>query len=304
MNRVPLTVLMATCNGASYLPEQLASIAAQTSLPTHLVISDDGSDDSTIEIVQQFSGNAPFPITLLHGPGKGPALNMVSLQLQAPSGYVAFADQDDFWLPQKLARAVWHLQKSPSHVPALYAARRIITDEKLTPVTVSAPLRRRAGFANALVQNIAPGNTIVLNPAAVSLARTAAQRVQHADLPFHDWWLYQLVSGAGGRIIFDATPVLLYRQHSANHFGSGHGLTARLSRLRALSDGRYKHWLYAQASALKHSADLMTPIANRLLENFLSGLDGAAAPVHKLGLYRQSLWEQVMLRLAMATGHV
>lgn len=297
----PVTVLMATCNGAAYLEQQLRSITIQSRPPTQLIISDDGSTDDTPDILARFINSAPFPVTTITGPQKGVAQNMLALQALAPQGYVAFADQDDVWMPDKLARSVEALSKTPANRPALYTARRIITDDSLNPQGITRSPRRGLGFANALVQNIAPANTIMLNPAALALAQSAAGELTTHTPPYHDWWLYQLVTGAGGKVFFDPRPALYYRQHKGNYLGAGKGISKRLQRLKSLFDGTYRGWLMAQAHALECSSDRLTAEARDQLALFLQALNGTARIRHPIRVYRQSFPEQVLLRISLAT---
>ncbi len=296
-----VTVLMATCNGATYLEQQLHSITIQSRPPTQMIISDDGSTDDTPNILARFINSAPFPVTAITGPQKGVAQNMLALQALAPQGYVAFADQDDVWMPDKLARAADALSPLPANRPALYTARRIITDADMNPQGITKPLRRSPGFANALVQNIAPGNTIVLNPAALALAQSAAVELTTRTPPYHDWWLYQLVTGAGGKVIFDPQPALYYRQHKGNYLGASKGISKRLQRLKALFGGTYHGWLKAQAQALECSSDRLTAEARDQLTQFLQTMNGTAGIGQSIRLYRQSFPEQLLLRISLAT---
>jgi len=300
MGSPPITVLMATCNGAAYLEQQLHSITIQSRPPTQMIISDDGSTDETPDILARFINSAPFPVTAITGPQKGVAQNMLALQALAPQGYVAFADQDDVWMPDKLARAVDALSLLPANRPALYTARRIITDADMNPQGITKPLRRSPGFANALVQNIAPGNTIVLNPAALALTQSAAFELTTRTPPYHDWWLYQLVTGVGGRVIFDPQPTLYYRQHNGNYLGAGKGISKRLQRLKALFDGTHHGWLKAQAQALECSSDRLTAEARDQLTQFLQTMNGAARIRQPIRVYRQSFPEQLLLRISLA----
>ncbi len=297
----PITVLMATCNGAAYLEQQLRSITIQSRPPTQMIISDDGSTDDTPNILARFINSAPFPVTAITGPQKGVAQNMLALQALAPQGYVAFADQDDVWMPDKLARAVEALSKTPASRPALYTARRIITDADMNPQDITKPPRRGPGFANALVQNIAPSNTIVLNPAALALTQSAAGELTTRTPPYHDWWLYQLVTGVGGKVFFDPRPTLYYRQHKGNYLGASKGISKRLQRLKALFDGTYHGWLKAQAQALECSSDRLTAEARDQLTQFLQTMNGTARIRQPIRAYRQSFPEQLLLRISLAT---
>ncbi len=296
-----ITVLMATCNGATYLEQQLHSITIQSRPPTQMIISDDGSTDDTPNILARFINSAPFPVTAITGPQKGVAQNMLALQALAPQGYVAFADQDDVWMPDKLARAADALSPLPANRPALYTARRIITDADMNPQGITKPLRRGPDFANALVQNIAPGNTIMLNPAALALAQSAARDLQAHTPHFHDWWLYQLVTGVGGKIYFDPNPTVYYRQHKGNFLGAGKGIARKLNRLKAVFDGTYHKWLLEQALALECSSARLTEESQNQLAQFLQTLKGAPDFGQPLQVYRQSMSEQFLLKLSLAS---
>ena len=112
---------MATMNGAQYLEEQLASIRAQSYVNWSLWVSDDGSTDETVEIINRFKATlSDQSITILNGPRKGGAQNFLSL-LANPvikADFYAFCDQDDVWFPSKLKRALASAEKG-SELPYL-----------------------------------------------------------------------------------------------------------------------------------------------------------------------------------------
>ena len=89
-------------------------------------------------------------------------------------------------------------------------------DARLQRLGISGPLSRPAGFPASLTQNVATGCTVMLNRAAARLV--AASRPSTGTL--HDWWAYLLVTAAGGRLIQDEEPVVLYRQHAQNLVGA------------------------------------------------------------------------------------
>ncbi|MBB96370.1 MAG: glycosyl transferase family 2 [Rhodobacteraceae bacterium] len=298
-------ILMAVYNGEAALADQLDSIAAQTHENWHLVASDDGSTDRSAEILSRFAQD--HPVTILRGPGQGAARNFLSLLDHAteafPGSWVALSDQDDHWYPDKLARACVALSPGQPDQPALYCSRVMIADADLAPLKPSPARPRPPGFLNALVQNIVPGNTVVLNPAAARLAGEVAGRVDRVVV--HDWWLYQLVTGAGGRIHHDDAPSLLYRQHAANEIGANDGLAARLARIGMIFDGTYRAWNDINIAALDLAADRLTPQSALTLAHFKAarsrGLFGRVRGFARLGLYRQTwassatLWLQIVL---------
>ncbi|MEM9969769.1 MAG: glycosyltransferase family 2 protein [Pseudomonadota bacterium] len=299
-----VTILLATHNGAAFLVEQLNSLTNQTHTNWSLLVSDDASTDHTREIVRQFAETWPDRrVTLLRGPGRGSAQNFLSL-LRASGGadYVAFCDQDDVWLPDKLTRAVGMLQGCVA--PALYGSRTIIADRMLTPIRFSKGLSRAPGFSNALVQNVTGGNTMVLNRAALDVLQPASLFARR--IIAHDWWCYQMVTGCDGHCVIDAQPTLYYRQHCGNQHGANTGFFAALSRARGLINGRYSTGLTGHLEALASSAEWLSPEARATLADVRSArgdrciarvLRGLRTDVH-----RQSARETVALRIALALG--
>lgn len=304
-----VAILLATYNGAAVLPEQLASYRAQTLRPALVLVGDDGSQDGTQEVLDAFAAAHPdLPVQRVAGPGRGPAANFRALFARVPAGIdlAAISDQDDVWLPEKLARAAAALAAVPDGEPALYGAATVICDAALAPRGVSRRLRCPTGFRHALVQNFAGGNTMVLNRAALDLVRAAAAE---APVPvLHDWWLYQIVAGAGGRILYDPEPVLLYRQHAGNLIGANTGLAAQLRRLRMMLAGDFRRWNAENIAALAASAHRLTPENRALLAGFAAlrdrALPGRLAMLWRLGLYRQDLAGRLSLWLAALLGRI
>ena len=301
-------IVMAVYNGAPDLPEQLASFAAQSHADWQLIASDDGSRDDSGAVIRSFAAHQPQQIEVVDGPRQGFAANFLSLIARAPegAGWLALADQDDVWLPDRLARGIAALQALPEG-PALYCSRTWITDAQLAHPRLSADFSKPPGFHNALVQNIAAGNTILLNRAALDLARTAAARVPNpGDLPAHDWWLYQLITGAGGRVIRDTEPTLYYRQHSANQIGANDGWRARMVRIAMVLDGRFKAWNAANIIALTAARPVLTDSNRALLETFID-LRRRPLPLRlwrfaRSGIRRQSLYGQIAMWVALVLG--
>ena len=100
-----ISVAMATYNGARFIGQQLDSFTRQTLLPDELIICDDGSTDSTLNIIGDFSRTAPFPVKVVNNPTRlGFTANFLQGSTDVPGGFIAFSDQDDEWLPPKLYR--------------------------------------------------------------------------------------------------------------------------------------------------------------------------------------------------------
>ena len=302
-----ITILMATWNGAAHLEEQLASFSAQNHPAWDLWVSDDGSSDATLEILQAFrareDGNRE--VRILEGPRRGHAANFLSLLChpELPAGPVALSDQDDVWLPGKLRLALGALHNAGP--VALYGAQSHHTDRHLKVIGRSRLPRRPPCFRNALTQNVVSGHSAVLSADAVALIRQAGVP---DGIPYHDWWLYQLVSGAGGEIVIDREKVLYYRQHHANAMGAHRGLTPRLQRVRQVLGRTYASWLSANLAALERARDLLTPEHQTLLAALRDAPPhpGLTRPLafHQLGLHRQTRLTTASLYVAAALGRV
>lgn len=263
---------MATYNGASFLPAQLDSFLSQTVANWSLHVSDDNSTDETVSLLEAFQNTVVKEGCAVHiysGPGKGAAENFLSLlrHQETDPGWVAFSDQDDIWLPERLERGM--LALNDVNGPALYCSRTWIFSGE-TPIRkrLSASRPRPPSFRNALVQNIASGNTILLNPAAAKLVRAAAEIT--GQVVVHDWWIYQLVTGAGGRVLHDDTPTLFYRQHADNGIGSNDTAMAKLRRIWQLLSGDFKRWNDVNISALEKAAGQLSASNRDTLEHFKS----------------------------------
>lgn len=291
------TVLLATKDGARHLAAQLDSIAAQSEWGRiDLVASDDGSSDGTLTLLAEAAAKwRRGRFEVVTGPGRGFAENFRSLlQREVTTSYVAFSDQDDIWLASKLSVAAQAL--GDADAPALYCGRTLLVSAEDQPIGMSPLFTRQVGFANALVQSIAGANTMVLNRAGFALARQAALRSSFVS---HDWLCYQIVSGAGGVVVYDPIPQVRYRQHGDNLVGANTGWRARVDRLRRAWGGRFVEWNDRNVATLSQLENLLTPEARQQLAAFDAARHGALPSrlrrLRQSGVYRQTLGGQVSL---------
>ena len=259
---------MATFNGGRFLAEQLDSLQGQNFTNWRLYVSDDGSTDVTkviINLYQELWGDEK--IQYRYGPQKGFAQNFLSLACDPSikADYYAFCDQDDVWLPEKLTVAIEHIarESSPGQLYA-YGGRTTYTDEKLKPIGVSPLFVFPRTFRNALIQSIAGGNTMVFNQST----KTLLEKVGLVPTPSHDWWLYQLVTGAGGVMHYDPQPHILYRQHERSLVGCNTSLKSLLHRLCLLMNGRFKDWSDKNIQSLNKAINFLNPENIEILKLF------------------------------------
>ena len=287
-----VAILLCTYDGQEYLAGQLNSIACQTHRRWKVWASDDGSKDRTSGLLQQYAkqwGSGLFSV--LKGPGLGYVANFMSLVCnpEIVADYYAYADQDDHWETDKLARAVAWLETMPGDTPALYMSRTRLIDPDdndlgFAPLFTTKP----PSFANALVQNIGGGNTMVMNDAARRLIMANGTDVAVVS---HDWWTYLMVTGAGGRVFYDPYPGVRYRQHGGNLIGSNDRPLARLRRLNQVFGGRFKRWGEINRQSLARVRERLTQENRRMFDDFSAARTGYL-PLRLLALKRSGVHRQ------------
>ena len=291
--RLPsVAVLLCSYQGEPHLAEQLDSIAAQSHRSWTVWVSDDGSTDGTLAILKRYQSLwGADRLSILQGPRDGFAANFRSLTCRTDidADCYAWADQDDVWEPQKLERALAWLQTVPTDTPAVYGTRTLLTDEDGRPIGNSPLFTRPPHFANALVQSIAGGNTMVFNRAARELLIQANAR---GDAVAPDWLAYLLVSGCGGQVRYDPWPSVRYRQHARNLSGSNVSLRGRWQRMRLLLGGQFKGWVDANVELLARVRHRMPEPERRILDAFVEARRQPAIRrlmgLRRAGIHRQT----------------
>ncbi len=259
-------ICMATFNGAEFLQDQLDSISGQTCADWHLWVRDDGSTDATGWLLSVFARRHPGKVTIVSDAlGRlGPRENFVRLMELADTPYIAFADQDDVWLDDKLMRARGEMRRlearhGADHPVMVHADRRLI-DRDGREITASYWASRGCDasafrFETCLAFCLAAGATMLINRALVdrALPVPAAARM-------YDTWI-ELVAQAFGTVSALDGIALEYRRHSANVSGTATDIDSpRARRLWARGGrligglGRQRHiyaLYFAQAAAFQ-----------------------------------------------------
>ncbi len=123
MKSVHISVAMATFNGETFLREQLDSLSQQELLPYELIVGDDGSTDRTLEIIEDFAVKAPFPVRITSNPKNlGFGDNFLAAAQRCTGDWIAFCDQDDVWLPNKLSDCAAAIEAHPDLCQVLQRA--------------------------------------------------------------------------------------------------------------------------------------------------------------------------------------
>lgn len=222
-----IDILLAIYNGARFLPEQLASLTAQTHADWRLLVRDDGSNDGSLEVVRKWAAKVPQPVEIIADgrKGMGASLNFAALLEQSDAPWFAFCDQDDAWLPEKLAvmlEAVLREEKSAGQgAPVLSFSDLLVVDDKLAPVAPSFwelgridPAAGDTELSRLMVRNCVTGCASMGNAALRDFGLPVPGGAR-----MHDWWL-AMVASAFGSLVPVHQPTIRYRQHGGNVVGA------------------------------------------------------------------------------------
>jgi len=297
-----VAILLATHNGAQFLDQQLESLEGQSHQNWILIASDDGSSDNTLVVLKHYQDRWPRgKLEIRTGPKQGYCANFLSLACDPRilANFYAFCDQDDVWLPTKLSVAIKNIQQNQEDgIPYVYCGRTIYVDEMLKKIGYSPLFSFPRTFRNALIQSIAGGNTMVFNQKTKNLLEKA-RIVDHSS---HDWWVYQLSTGAGGLVFYDPTPQILYRQHKGALVGGNTSFGARVERISMVFKGQFRRWCDVNITALSSAGPLLTRGNLETLELFEkmrnADLKGRLRLLEVAGLYRQTWRGTISLLLA------
>lgn len=220
-----VVVLISTYNGEKYLKEQLESILAQKNVNISILARDDGSTDSTKNILESYSKNEK--LRWYCESNVGPAHSFLDLINKAEKAdFYAFSDQDDIWDEDKLYSAVEMLKHETG--AAMYHSRKRLVDADGTYIGISGSYNSSFGLCSLAARNAATGCTCVFNYQLLNELRN----VKPQKVIMHDAWLLDVCLAINGKVLFDETPHISYRQHGNNAVGAKKDLKSFIQRLR------------------------------------------------------------------------
>lgn len=300
-------IITPTFNGERYVAAFVASVRAQSHVAWRLWVRDDGSTDSTCDIVRRLADADPR-IVLLESGGErlGPAAGFDWLLTRVPadSQYLMCADQDDVWLPAKIAVTLSAMRAAEKAAPGpvLVHTDLVVVDDALRVIDhsfwhFSGVDPEPVSLRRIMVQNVATGATVMLNrPLRELVGRLPSGAV------YHDWW-YACVAVTFGRIVAVREPTMLYRQHDANVVGAARAARPRWYELPA----RVGQALM-QTAHLHSEIERTTRQASAFLQRFESRLGErdlrflrAYTRLQEHGLFRRKI-EIARLRLRREHG--
>jgi len=243
-----ISVAMATYRGSRYLTEQLESIAAQTLAPIEIHIGDDGSDDGTEDIVRTFSEATEIPVFFHKNESRlGYSENFIQTAKRCRGEWIAFSDQDDVWLPNKLQACMEavHALGSKTTLSVIHTGQVVTEDLKDTGTFipgdlvsgVRAPLTHELfwahyGFAQVFRRELLH---------EIDSANRVPTVFTNIDRYPHDVWISVLSNVLGDTLHLDQ-PLVLYRRHANTTTGTAKSTKkSSLSTILATGGDHYDH---------------------------------------------------------------
>jgi glycosyltransferase involved in cell wall biosynthesis len=217
-----ISVAMATFNGAEFLRSQLDSLAVQTRLPLEVVISDDCSTDGTLEIAASFAKAAPFPVRIYENQvNLGYRANFMRAASLSRGELVAFCDQDDVWLADKLTKCAEAFEQ-PGAMLVFHDANVVDAEDRFIRRMGSAATRNRVNPPNSVApMTFSLGFTQVFDRSLLEYVAYWSQTIDHfhpMEPMAHDQFFFFLASVLGNIVYLDEA-LVSYRQHRSNLFG-------------------------------------------------------------------------------------
>lgn len=304
-----IDILLSTFNGAEYLSEQLASIVAQDINDWQLIIRDDCSVDNSVSIINEFALNHPERVVIITRPSTrlGVVASFEYLLAKSSSQYIAFCDQDDVWLPDKLRRLKKCMQYledcNEAEIPLLVHSDLHVVNKNLEKVADSFwkyqklnPVRMQT-MERLLVQNCVTGCATIVNRKLVECALPIPE-----DAIMHDWW-FALIAVSNGKIKQVDTQTVQYRQHAKNDTGAKRWSVRYVFEGMFRNSGLYKNSILNtrnQAKALLMSGRLDNDhkkIVSQYVELFDCGWFRRRLTVIRMGFYKYGFIRNIALMI-------
>lgn len=227
MEKITVSVAVATYNGARFIKQQIDSIINQTQKVDEIIISDDGSSDNTLEIVCKLSKSKEavgidFQI-ITDNPRHGYCGNFEYAIKHCTGDYIFLADQDDVWLPDKVESVIGVFEVYP-HLQCVFHK-----EKKIDKFNNPLPNSNNIAFTQGIITQKDYLEMSVSKPLCAGMVMCISKQLLDIAMPFpqisgfHDQWLMFCALCDGECYYLDRT-LTLYRCHennvTAKYYGS------------------------------------------------------------------------------------
>lgn len=238
-----ISIAMCTYNGGPYLSGQLVSFVQQTQWPDELIACDDGSTDNTLQILDQFSKEAPFPVRVYRNQQRlGPTKNFEKALSLCSGDLIFLSDQDDVWMPQKVNTLLQALRNNPG--AGYVFCEALVVDEMLRPMgytmwqSIKFTPGQRRQFKRGKQVDILLKHNVVTGATMAFRAGLKSTILPIPDQRVHDEWIALLASSVGMYGVLIGEPLIAYRQHSQQLLGGRKVSFVKQAKQAVLSRGQ------------------------------------------------------------------
>ncbi len=231
-----ISVAMATYNGEKYITEQIDSILKQLSENDELIISDDGSTDKTIKIIEKYKDKR---IKLLKGPHNGVKQNFANAITNCKGKYIFLSDQDDVWLEKKVDKV---LNTFENEKCTCVLHDNIVFDSASGKTIIESFFKYRhcqSGALKNIIKNSYIGCCMAFSREIIDEILPIPNKIE-----MHDQWI-GIISDLYGKTSLLEEKLIKYRRHDSNvsemkHYGIAKMITNRVNLISELLKRRKK----------------------------------------------------------------
>ena len=280
-----IAVLLATHHPSEYVLEQIESIKNQELVEPIIYWGDFNSTQEELEMLKSALAGVDHRVFAVQK--AGPAANFFKLLENCNERFIAFADQDDIWLPRKLYTQ-YKMLEEVHEVPALIHSNSLLLEGNV--IRTKRNLCHGHSFDDLAFTNCCQGCTMLINQEA----RLQILKNLPKDIIWHDWWIALVVS-LTGRVLFSIEPDTIYRLHVGNTIG----IPTRLRRLYRYLDRPRGQVRYQIVSAIRIFSNHPLILTNSrryqrmLSDNFFERLLGVISDKKR----RSNIFEELARRI-------
>jgi len=224
-NGYKVDILLSTYNGEKYLNEQINSIINQSFKNWVILVRDDGSTDSTKNILEHFAIILKEQFVLIDNSPEhiGSSRSFMTLLSFSKSQYVMFCDQDDIWKEEKIKKSLLEIitveNNSPKATPILIHSDLEVVNDSLDIINISFWHYQNINPKICSFNRLLVSNNVTACSAIINARLKIICVSMHKSIIMHDWWI-ALVASKFGQISYINEPLIQYRQHNSNQIGS------------------------------------------------------------------------------------
>ena len=210
MKKTRISVAMATYNGETYLRNQIDSILRNISDDDEIVVSDDGSTDNTLNIINEYIEQG-IRIRIVEGPGQGVIANFENAIINCAGDYIFLSDQDDVWMDNKVSKV---LEAFEDKSLFLVVHDAVVMNSSLDNVIMESFYEYRgcvSGFVNSLIKNRYMGCCMAFRKELRDEIIPIPRNIQ-----MHDQWIGMVNDSRHKNALFLPDILLKYRRHQNN----------------------------------------------------------------------------------------